>query len=263
LIYFIQALLVAEVLRQKGSDHAHNHIGDSGGMVTMLAAKLAGIGYSITFHGWPVFFDAKYSRIKGKVIGARFTRAISYFCRSQLMMFSECEDPTPFKIVHCGLNIERYPYRRPSKEVKRLFSSGRLSPEKAHICLIKALRILLDRGFEFELRLAGNGPSRQQLEEVAVELGVADRVHFLGFLDEREIIEELVQSDLFVLSSFIEGVPVSVMEAMAIGVPVIATNVGGTSELIEDGRTGLLIRPSDPQAIADAVIKMVDNYEFR
>ena len=93
LFYFLEAVLAAQELRQSKARHVHNHIGDQSGTVTMLAARLAGIGYSITFHGWPVFFDAKYSRIKEKVLAARFTRAISYFCQSQLMMFSECDDP--------------------------------------------------------------------------------------------------------------------------------------------------------------------------
>jgi colanic acid/amylovoran biosynthesis glycosyltransferase len=261
-IYFIEAVLVADVLRAKSSNHVHNHIGDVGGTVTMLAARLAGIGYSITFHGWPVFFDSKYSRIKEKVHGAKFIRSISYFCRSQLMMFSECEDPSLFKIVHCGLNIERYRYRPPSEQIKRLFCSGRLAPEKGHLFLIKAFKMLLDKGYELELRLAGNGPSKEHLETLVGELGLHDRVLFLGFMGEDEIVDELQRSDLFVLPSFVEGVPVSAMEAMAIGVPVIATHVGGTSELVETGETGLLVRPSDPEALANAVIMMHD-YNFR
>src|SRR4029079_6984418 len=108
LFYFAEAVLAAAELQTNAVDHVHNHIGDQSGTVTMLAANLAGIGYSITFHGWPVFFDAKYSRIKEKVLGARFTRSISYFCRSQLMMFSECDDPAPFKVVHCGLDLAKY-----------------------------------------------------------------------------------------------------------------------------------------------------------
>lgn len=262
LIYFVQAVLVADVLRQKSTDHVHNHIGDVGGTVTMLAANLAGIGYSITFHGWPVFFDAKYSRIKEKVLRAQFTRSISYFCRSQLMMFSECEDPTSFKVVRCGLDIGRYSYRAPSEQVKRLFCSGRLAPEKGHIFLLKALRLLLDKGHELDLRLAGNGPSKERLEGLVGQLDLDRNVHFLGFLNEDQIMSELQISDLFVLPSFVEGVPVSVMEAMAVGVPVIATNVGGTSELV-GSETGILVRPADPKALAEAIGRMIDDYEFR
>ena len=263
LIYFVQAVLVAEVLRQKNSRHVHNHIGDVGGTVTMLSAKLAGIGYSITFHGWPVFFDAENSRIKEKVLGATFTRSISYFCRSQLMMFSESEDPTAFKIVHCGLNIDRYEFRPPREKIKRLFCSGRLAPEKGHTVLIKALALLSDQRCKLELRLAGNGPSKERLQSLVGELGLDNQITFLGFLSEDEIISELQNSDLFVLSSYVEGIPVSVMEAMAIGVPVIATNIGGTSELVESGKTGLLVRPSDPEALAKAIISMMKDYEFR
>ena len=86
---------------------------------------------------------------------------------------------------------------------------------------------------------------------------------FLGFVTEDEVIRELQDSDLFVLPSFVEGLPVSVMEAMAVGVPVISTNIAGTSELIEDGKSGLLVRPSDSEAIADAIIRMVNDYDFR
>ena len=263
LFYFLEAILAAEELRKNAVNHVHNHIGDQSGTVTMLAASLAGIGYSITFHGWPVFFDAKYSRIKEKVLGARFTRAISYFCKSQLMMFSECDDPTPFKVVHCGLCIAKYTYRPPKEQVERLFCAARLSTEKGLTFAIEALRLLIDMGYDLEFRLAGNGPSKVHLEGVAKRLGIADRFKFLGVLTEDEVISELQMSDLFVLPSFVEGVPVSAMEAMAVGVPVIATNIAGTSELVEDGKTGLLVRPSDAGALADAVVRMIEDHSFR
>jgi glycosyltransferase involved in cell wall biosynthesis len=263
LFYFIEAVLVAEIVRQKAINHIHNHIGDQSGTVTMLAANLAGIGYSITFHGWPVFFDAKYSRIKEKVLGARFTRSISYFCRSQLMMFSDCDNPAPFKVVHCGLNIAKYAYRPPREQVERLFCAARLSPEKGLTFLIQAVKVLRDNGHELELRLAGDGPNREPLKKLARELGLSHHVQFLGYLTEDEVIAELQAADLFVLPSFVEGIPVSAMEAMAVGVPVIATNIAGTGELIEDGKTGILVRPSDAQVLAEAVIRMKKDYNFR
>lgn len=263
LIYFVEAVLAADIIRRNGIDHVHNHIGDQSGTITMLAAHLAGIGYSITFHGWPVFFDAKYHRVKEKVLGARFCRAISYFCRSQLMMFSECDDAKKFKVVHCGLSLDKYHYRAPRETVRRLFCAARLSPQKGHAFLILAMKILVDQGHDLELRLAGDGVRRQQLTNLARELGIAERVHFLGFLSEDEVVRELQDCDLFVLPSFVEGLPVSVMEAMAIGVPVISTNIAGTSELVEDGRSGLLVRPSDPQALAGAIVRMKNDYSFR
>ena len=247
MVYFIEAVLAAEALRKNAIDHVHNHIGDQSGTVTMLAAKLAGIGYSITFHGWPVFFDAKYSRIKEKVLGARFTRSISYFCRSQLMMFSESDDPDPFKVVHCGLSIEKYGYRPPKEQVARLFCAARLAPEKGLSFLIHALKLLLDGGHRLELRLAGGGPSKGELEQLTKEFGISGHVHFLGYLGEDDVIRELQTADLFILPSFVEGLPVSAMEAMAVGVPVIATNIAGTSELIEDGKRDFLCGHPTPR----------------
>jgi glycosyltransferase involved in cell wall biosynthesis len=263
IFYFLEAVLVAVIIRRNSIGHIHNHIGDQSGTVTMIAARLAGVGYSITFHGWPVFFDAQYSRIKEKVLGAQFTRSISYFCRSQLMMFSGCDNPTPFKVVHCGLIADKYCYRPPREQIRTIFCAARLSPEKGHAVLINALRLLHDAGYDLELRLAGDGPSRRQLSTLANGLGLADRVHFLGYLSEDEVITELQGSDLFILPSFVEGIPVAAMEAMAVGVPVVATNIAGTSELIEHGKTGLLIHPSDPQALADAVVWMIEHYAFR
>ena len=261
--YFVEAILAADFLRRNAISHVHNHIGDHSGTVTMLAARLAGIDYSITFHGWPVFFDAKYSRIKEKVRGARFTRSISYFCRSQLMMFSESDDLSRFKVVHCGLEIAKYGYRPPRQEIRYLLCVARLSLEKGLTFLVHALRILRNKGYDVELRLAGDGPTKKDLKSLVDGFGLGGKVHFLGYLGEDEVIRELQQADLFVLPSFVEGLPVSAMEAMAVGLPVIATNIAGTSELIEDGKTGVLVRPSDPEVLADAVVRMMGDYPFR
>ena len=179
------------------------------------------------------------------------------------MMFSGREDPAPFKIVHCGLNVEKYDYRPPRERVAGLFCAARLSPEKGQTFLIEALKILHQRGYPLVLRLAGDGPSRSRLKSLAEERQIAEYVIFLGNLTEDQVIDELQASDLFMLSSFVEGVPVSAMEAMAVGVPVIATNVGGTGELVEDGRTGILVRPSDPKALADAVARLIEDYPLR
>jgi len=263
LLYFIEAILAAHHLVESGVEHVHNHIGDQSGTVTMLAAKLAGISYSITFHGWPVFFDAPYSRIKEKVLGAAFTRSISFFCRSQLMMFSNSVDPSSFKVVHCALELDKYQYRRPRKNVKTLFCAARLAPEKGLTFAITALSILTDQGYDLELHLAGGGPSQKQLERTAEQLGLRHRVRLLGYLSEDEVIEHLTRADIFILPSFVEGLPVSAMEAMAVGVPVIATNIAGTSELVEPNRTGILVRPSDAQSLADAAVKLISDHDLR
>lgn len=209
IFYFFEAVLAAREIQRRGSKHVHNHNGDQSGTVAMLAARLAGISYSITFHGWPVFFDAEYSRIKEKVRGAAFTRSISYFCRSQLMLFSSSWDQAPFKIVHCGVNIREFKYRLPRKDVRRVLCVARMSSEKGISFLIEGFKMLLDRGYKIQLRLVGSGVDEPTLKTMVSHLGIEKEVKFLGHCPEEEVRNELENADIFVLPSFVEGVPVS------------------------------------------------------
>ena len=261
--YLAEAMLAVEPLRKSGIVHVHNHFGDHSGIITMLAAKFADIPYSISFHGPHVFFDGKSERIKEKVSHARFTRCISYFCRSQVVLFSEITDLSLLKIVHCGLELGSYEFRPPREKVERIYCAARLAPEKGYEFLIQAIKILKDQEYNVQVRLVGDGPSRATLEGMARDLGVLDRVRFLGHLDEAAKMHELYSSDLCVLPSLAEGLPSSATEAMAVGVPVIATNIAAISELVEHGKTGLLVSPSDPEALAEAIIKMMHDYDFR
>jgi colanic acid/amylovoran biosynthesis glycosyltransferase len=261
--YLAEAILAADLLRKNKISHVHNHFGDHSGIVTMLAAKLADITYSISFHGPHVFFDGKSERIKEKVTHAQFTRCISYFCRSQVILFSELTDLSSLKIVHCGLELGSYQYRSPREKVDRIYCAARLAPEKGYEFLVQAIKILKDKEYDLQVRFVGDGPRRGALEHLARDLGILDRVHFLGHLDEAAKMRELYASDLCVLPSLAEGLPSSATEAMAVGVPVIATNIAAMSELVEHGKTGLLVRPSDPVALADAIIMMIHDFEFR
>jgi colanic acid/amylovoran biosynthesis glycosyltransferase len=261
--YFVEAVLVADILERKSIDHVHNHGGDQSGTVAMLAAQLAGIDYSISFHGPHIFIAGKNNGLKRKILDAKFNRAISYFCSSQLMLFSDGSDPSFFKIVHCGLDLNRYKFRLPGRSVNRIFCAARLAHEKGISILVRAIAALKAAGHDFELRLAGNGPSRDEIESEIRSLGVTSDVRLLGFLNEGEIAAELHAADLFVLPSFAEGIPVSVMEAMAIGVPAIATNIAGIGELIEHEKSGLLVRPADVDALAEAILRIASDETLR
>lgn len=180
-----------------------------------------------------------------------------------MIIFSGCTDISKLKVAHCGLDLLQYSFRPPRQQVTRLFTSARLSPEKGIEFLINALALLSNRGLTLELRLAGDGPQRETLEKLSAELGVSNNVTFLGNLAERQIVDELTEADIFVLPSLAEGVPVSLMEAMAIGVPVIATNIAGTSELVEEGKNGILVRPTDAEALANAIANIVGDHNLR
>ena len=125
--------------------------------------------------------------------------------------------------------------------------------------LIEALARLPD----VTLDIVGDGPSRAELRERAAALGLADRVVFHGYMDEAGVRQRLAEADVFVMASFAEGVPVVLMEALAAGVPAVATRIAGIPELIEDGLTGLLVPPAEPTAIAEAVRRLLEDSGLR
>ena len=267
LFYFQEALLLASYLEENKVEHLHNHFGDSSGMVTMLASQLSGVGYSITFHGPHIFFEPTLLALREKVKYAKFIVCISNYCKSQMMLFSDAEDWHKLQIVHCGIDINSYtipqqPEKHADKPVKLLYV-GRLAAEKGVPVLLRSLIALKNEGHEFHLTLLGDGPERAALEAEVKAQGLERMVHFGGFASQETVRSTLQASDVFILPSFAEGVPVSLMEAMACGVPVIGTNVGGVTELIEHGVSGLVVAPSDEVALKNAIFSYLSNPALR
>lgn len=261
--YFQEAVVLASELSRARIGHLHNHLGDSCGNVTLLACKLAAVGYSITFHGPHIFFDPTHWALREKLKHSRFTVCISHFCRSQLMLFTDQEDWEHLVIVHCGVDPTRYDFVEPRAGAGKLLYVGRLAVEKGIPVLFESLRMLRMEGCEFVLTLVGDGPDRQRLSEMACRMGIADRVVFAGFASQEGVRDYLRQSDIFILPSFAEGVPVSLMEAMACGVPVIATYVGGVVELVQDGETGQVVYPGDPISLKNAIVRYLKDAGLR
>jgi glycosyltransferase involved in cell wall biosynthesis len=259
LIYFFEAILLADLVKEHKVEHLHNHLGDNSGTVTLLAAKLARITYSISIHGPHIFFDGLHWALDVKTANSSFISCIGHFCTSQMMLYTKKQDWDKFKIVRCGINPEQFSYREPSKNINKLVYVGRLSAEKGVPVLFDSLQLLKSKGYVFELTLLGDGDARQDLEASAKEYGISQQVHFAGFVDQKTITDTLRSSDIFVLPSFAEGIPVALMEAMAMGVPVIATYVGGITELVIDKITGQMIYPSDKEGLANAIAYYIDN----
>ncbi|MGH1438525.1 MAG: glycosyltransferase family 4 protein [Cellvibrionaceae bacterium] len=258
-IYFIEAILLAELVEKHKVEHLHNHLGDNSGTVTLLAAQFSNITYSISIHGPHIFFDGLHWALDVKTARSSFISCIGHFCTSQMMLYTNKEDWDKFKIIRCGIDPQQFSYRAPSKTIKKLVYVGRLSAEKGVPVLFDSLKLLQSKNYEFELTLLGDGDARQQLEAAAIEYGIKDKVKFAGFVDQKTIAETLNSSDIFVLPSFAEGIPVALMEAMAMGVPVITTYVGGIAELVIDKVTGQMVYPSDKEGLADAIAYYIDN----
>jgi glycosyltransferase involved in cell wall biosynthesis len=262
LIYFIEAGVLAAKLADEGVTHLHNHIAKASCTVAMLTGALSGIRWSFTIHGPDIFFEPHHWRIDEKAARASFVACISHFCRSQLMCFADAQHWSKLHIVHCGVDPSRYAPQPRQAGLQALFV-GRLSGVKGVPILIDAMAQLADKYPDLTLRLVGDGPDRKALEADVARRGLQDRIVFLGYRSQAEVAEELSQTDVFVLPSFAEGVPVVLMEAMAAQVPVLTTRIAGVPELVEDGVSGLLVSPGDVTAFASALDALLAHPEKR
>lgn len=260
LFYFLQAGVLANHMQRIGAVHLHNHFGNSSCSVAMLAAQMAGLPYSYTAHGPMEFFEPHHWRLDEKIARAAFVAAISHFARSQCMLFSDPAHWDRIKIVHCGVDPSTYGQNRAEHiPGKRMIFVGRLAGIKGVPLLLEALLRLQDRHPEAHLTLIGDGPERAALATKAKAIGLSEKVTFTGYLGQAEVAEHLNASDLLVLPSFAEGVPVVLMEAMAAHLPVIASRVAGVQELVEDGVSGLTLPPGDVDRLTKALDELLAN----
>ena len=258
LFYFLEAGVLADHLRRNHVRHLHNHFGNSSCSVAVLAAELAGIPFSFTEHGPAIFFEVDRWALPEKIKRARFVVAITHFCRSQLMLFSDPAHWNKITIVHCGVDPAAYRHD-PGGTGKRVAFVGRLDPVKGALLLIEAMATVLKAHPDATLTLAGDGPARAGAEARAKALGIEAAIHFAGFMTQGQVADLLAQSDMLVLPSFAEGLPVVYMEALASGIPVVASRVAGVQELVEDGVTGYAIPPGDVATLADRMIRLMDD----
>jgi glycosyltransferase involved in cell wall biosynthesis len=265
LAYFAEAGLVARRLHAHQLGHLHNHFSNSSCSVAMLAARLAGVTFSFTMHGPAEFFEPRYWRIDEKVRRALFVCCISHFCRSQAMVFAPQDKWDRLHIVHCGVDPRAFgPPVRHEGTGRRLLFVGRLAAVKGLPVLLETLASLRADRPDVVLTIAGDGPDRARLEGQARELGIASNVRFLGYQSQAQVRELLMrETDVFAMASFAEGVPVVLMEAMAAGVPVVATRIAGVPELVEDGISGFLVPPGNCEALAERISALLDDPALR
>ncbi|PCJ49781.1 MAG: colanic acid biosynthesis glycosyltransferase WcaL [Gammaproteobacteria bacterium] len=259
IIYFLEAVVLAKHILDDEIEHVHNHLGDNSGTVALLAASLASIPFSISIHGPHIFFDGLHWALDVKTKYAKFISCIGYFCKSQMMLYSEKEYWSKFKIIRCGVDLKQFEYREPTNKARKILYVGRLSAEKGIPILFDSISKLKNQNYDIELTLLGDGDDRAYLENLSREKNLDSSIRFAGFVSHEEIAKSLRDSDIFVLPSFAEGIPVALMEAMAIGIPVIATAVGGVTELVVDQETGLVVSPADPDSLANAITRYVDS----
>jgi len=253
-IYFAEACVVALWVEESGATHLHAHFGTNSTDVAMLASKLTGLPYSFTAHGSQEVDRPLAIGLQEKIERSSFVAAVCSFGRSQLYRWVGHDHWSKINVVHCGLDeLFRVAPPSASNDSSTIVCVGRLSSEKGQFLLLDALRSVLDQGHECQLVLAGDGELRKPIEERIAELDLGAHVRITGWISGEQVRAEILRARALVLASFTEGLPVVIMEAMAMSRPVIATYVGGIPELVLDGETGWLVPAGDVQRLADAL----------
>ena len=241
-IYLLEACQLVRWMQDFGATHVHAHFGTNPAEVVMLARALGGPVYSFTVHGPEEFDKPQALGLAEKIRRAGFVVAISSYGRSQLYRWVEHAQWPKIRLVRCGLEAAFYDVVPLAiSKVPRLVCVGRLCEQKGQLLLLEAARKLSMLGVPFELVLAGDGEMRADTEQLIQAYGLDDRVSITGWVSSERVREEILAARALVLPSFAEGLPVVIMEAMALRRPVISTFVAGIPELVVAGKKGWLV----------------------
>jgi colanic acid/amylovoran biosynthesis glycosyltransferase len=274
LFYFGEAMVLLRHCRRTRITHIHAQFADSATDVAMLVAHYqralrsgeAGMTWSLAVHGSVEFYNVIRHGLAPKLAHAEFSVAISDFGRSQLMTLSSADRWPHIHVVHCGVNPEVYvpPARRSASDQRaEVLCVGRLLPGKGLSLLFESVAQLRHEGLDVVVTLVGDGPARSELEAAAASLGLARDVRFVGAVGQDQIRGFYERADVFCLPSFAEGIPVVVIEAMAMELPVLCTRIMGIPELVEHGEEGLLVAPGRVDVLTDALRTLVRSPEER
>lgn len=259
LAYLAEACRIEPWLRSAGVQHVHAHFGTNSAEVAMLVHALGGPQWSFTVHGPEEFDKSQFIGLPQKVLDSAFVVAISSYGRSQLYRWVDHQHWPKVQVVHCGLepNFRDAP-RSPRPATRRLVCVGRLCEQKGQLLLVEAARLLAERGADFDLVLVGDGEMRAEIEALIARYHLHGKVRITGRISSDQLHEEVLAARALVLASFAEGLPMVIMEAMALRRPVISTYVAGIPELVQPGKHGWLVPAGDVEALADAMRSCLD-----
>ncbi len=241
-IYLAEACVLFNWLSQDKIDHLHVHFGTNSATVALLCHALGGPPYSMTIHGPEEFDKVGAIALPEKIKQAKFVVAISSFGKSQCQRWCNYQDWSKIQIVHCGVDpmFLEYPFV-PLPSERRFVCIGRLSEQKGHLLLVEAVNQLVKAGFKFKLIFVGDGPLRPEIEQLINRLGLENYIEITGWATNTQVQQQILASQVFVLPSFAEGLPVVLMEALALSRPVISTYIAGIPEVVEQGKNGWLV----------------------
>lgn len=254
LIYLAEACRIVPWMQAHGARHLHAHFGTNSTEVAMFAGMLGGPAYSFTVHGPEEFDKPEFLWLAEKIRRSAFVVAVSSFGRSQLFRWAAYVDWGKVQVVHCGIDPSFHAVPVcPIPAAPRLVCVGRLCEQKGQLLLVRAVQAVVARGSPVHLVLAGDGDMRGAIEALIQECGLQNHVSITGWINGDQVREEMLAARAMVLPSFAEGLPVVVMEAMALRRPVLTTYIAGIPELVRDGETGWLFPAGDVAALADVL----------
>jgi colanic acid/amylovoran biosynthesis glycosyltransferase len=271
LVHLSYATLAAKHCGEQGIRHLHAQFGLAPATIAWFACEILNFDrrtantWSFTIHGFHDFVNETESRLDLKAASASFVICVSDFTKSQLCRVTDPRYWERFHVLRCGIDLPAFPLRSPLplRKVPRIAIVGRLSPEKGHGILLDAVSKLAAQNVAVEVEIIGDGPSIEAIQRQAAELGIEKRVMFAGQLLPDEVSRHLSQADVFCMASFAEGLPISIMEAMAVGVPVVTTWIGGIPELAINGVTALTVPPGNSEALAEAIKHLIADKSLR
>jgi len=259
LIYVCQAALLKEWLAEAEVSHVHGHFGTNTAAVLLLARTLGAPPYSFTVHGPDEFDDPRGLSLGDKIAGSSFTVAISNYGRSQLWRWADYAHWNKVKVVHCGVDdIFLRVEPTPVPAALRLVCIGRISEQKGHGILVDAVRIAAKTRRDFEIRVLGDGPLRPEIEKQIAEHGLEELITLVGWASNTEVRDEILGARAMILPSFAEGLPVVIMESLALGRPVLTTTIAGIPELVTEPETGWLVPAGSPDRLAEALLEVLE-----
>jgi len=258
LIYLLEAAVLKFWSSQEQIDHIHAHFGTNPATVALLCHHLGGPSYSFTVHGPEEFDKVVDIALPEKIKHALFVVAISSYGKSQLYRWSELKDWSKIAVVHCGLGDQFWSDSpKPIQDTPKLVSVGRLAPQKGQLLLIEAIYQLKLKGVFCELILVGDGPMRAEIEDLISKYQLVEQIKITGWASEAQVKQYILESRCLVLPSFAEGLPVVLMEALALRRPVISTYIAGIPELVKPDYSGFLVPAGDSVALAEAIQKVL------
>jgi glycosyltransferase involved in cell wall biosynthesis len=267
--HFCEAVYLAEEMRAQHIRHIHAHFCINAATIALVASRLLDISFSFTAHN--ILFTDRVI-LREKVRAASFVAAISHSTKRFLVHLVP-NDPVEHRIhiVHCGISPDAFAPLdpKPVNDIPTLLFVGQLRERKGAPVLVEACRILAERGVKFRCDIVGDGPQKAFLEDLVEQHALQEEIELAGTVFQERILAYLQRADVFVLpcvtasSGDVDGVPVSLMEAMAAEVAAVSTPVSGIPELIEDGVSGILVPEQDSVALADALQKLLEDDDLR